>query len=37
MEVVQKTGFGEVVFETINTIEKPSRSYDIFLLTAKKL
>lgn len=37
VELVSRCGFGDVVCETINTIEKPARGYDIFLLTAKKL
>ncbi len=34
--IVEKAGFKEVVFENINTIEKPHRNFGIFLLTAKK-
>lgn len=35
--IVERCGFSDVVVETINTITKPERSYDIFLLTAKKI
>lgn len=36
IDVVKKTGFSEVKFKNINTINKPHRDFGIFLLTAKK-
>jgi len=36
VEVVKKVGFRAVKIETANTINKPHRSFPVFLLTAKK-
>ncbi|MEN4052263.1 class I SAM-dependent methyltransferase [Sulfurimonas sp. NWX79] len=35
-EIVEKSGFTDVVIENINTINKPHRDFGVFLLTAKK-
>ncbi|WP_152183545.1 class I SAM-dependent DNA methyltransferase [Sulfurimonas indica] len=35
-EIVEKSGFIDVVIENINTINKPHRDFGVFLLTAKK-
>ena len=35
VSIVQKAGFTDVVFENINTINKPHRDFGVFLLTAK--
>ncbi len=35
-KIVKDTGFKEVEFQNINTINKPHRDFGIFLLTAKK-
>jgi len=35
-EISHKVGFKEIQFETVNTIQKPHRSFSVFLLTAKK-
>ena len=35
-EVVQKSGFKDIVIENINTINKPHKDFGVFLLTAKK-
>ena len=35
-EIVQKNGFKDIVIENINTINKPHRTFGVFLLFAKK-
>jgi predicted TPR repeat methyltransferase len=35
-EVVERSGFKEVMIENINTINKPHKDFGVFLLTAKK-
>lgn len=35
-DIAQKNGFKNISYEKVHTIEKPKRSYDIFLLTASK-
>ena len=35
-KIVESTGFKEVNFENINTINKPHRDFGVFLLTAKR-
>jgi hypothetical protein len=35
-QIVENAGFKDVVFENINTLNKPHRDFGIFLLTAKK-
>ena len=35
-DVVKKCGFKDVVFENINTIEKPQRDFGVFLLSARR-
>jgi 2-polyprenyl-3-methyl-5-hydroxy-6-metoxy-1,4-benzoquinol methylase len=35
-KIVEECGFKEVTYEQINTIQKPHRDFEIFLLTAKK-
>ena len=34
--VVERAGFKNILFETINTIKKPHRDFNIFLLTASR-
>lgn len=34
--IVKRCGFKDVVFENINTIKKPHKDFEVFLLTAKK-
>jgi predicted TPR repeat methyltransferase len=36
LNVAQKCGFKDVVFENINTINKPHKDFGVFLLTARK-
>ncbi len=36
LKVVQESGFKDVTFENINTIQKPHRDFGVFLLTAHK-
>jgi len=36
INVVKKCGFKNIVFENINTIQKPHRDFGVFLLTAEK-
>lgn len=36
IEVAQKCGFRNVMFENINTIKKPHKEFGVFLLTASK-
>ena len=35
-DIVEKTGFEKIAFETIQTIKKPHREFPVFLLTAFK-
>ena len=35
-DVVKKCGFKDVIFENINTIEKPQRDFGVFLLSARR-
>ena len=35
-DIVKKSGFKDIVFENINTIQKPQRDFGVFLLSAKK-
>ena len=35
-DVVKKCGFKDVIFENINTIEKPGRDFGVFLLSARR-
>jgi predicted TPR repeat methyltransferase len=35
-EIVERSGFKEVMIENINTINKPHKDFGVFLLTAKK-
>ena len=35
-KIVENSGFKNIVFENINTINKPQRDYGVFLLTASK-
>ncbi|WP_457744547.1 class I SAM-dependent DNA methyltransferase [Sulfurimonas sp.] len=36
IQIVQKSGFKNIKFQTINTIKKPHKDFNIFLLTAYK-
>jgi predicted TPR repeat methyltransferase len=35
--IVESCGFGNINFEIINTIQKPDKNYNIFLLSARRL
>jgi len=36
MKIVESCGFKNVKIETVHTVEKPNKSYPLFLLTAAK-
>ncbi len=36
VDIVKNAGFSSVIFQNINTINKPHRDFGVFLLTAKK-
>jgi CMP-N-acetylneuraminic acid synthetase len=35
-DIAKKAGFKNIIFENINTINKPQRDFGVFLLTASK-